>query len=123
MLRKTLARLLVAGLTCAGGIVLVAQTASAMPVVHYDPMAKTSGSNILPAAWVYVQTRHGHRYRARRAGYGYYYGGYWYARPWWTIGIGPVIVYNPALYGPRYRYRRPGYGYYHHGYWYRRHWW
>ena len=26
------------------------------------------------------------RYRHRRRGYGYYYGGWWYASPWWTYG-------------------------------------
>ena len=67
--------------------------------------------------------RYGPRYAYRRAGYGYYHGGYWYARPWWTVGVGPVVVYNSALYGPRYRYRRAGYVYRHGGYWYRRRWW
>jgi len=37
--------------------------------------------------WRYT-ARYGPRYRYRRAGYGYYYGGYWYARPWWAIGVG-----------------------------------
>ena len=30
---------------------------------------------------------HGHRYRHKRHGYSYYYGGYWYATPWWTFPI------------------------------------
>ena len=38
--------------------------------------------------WVYSGKKHGARYRYKRKGYGYYYGGYWYARPWWTICIG-----------------------------------
>jgi hypothetical protein len=37
--------------------------------------------------WRYT-ARYGPRYRYRHAGYGYYYGGYWYARPWWGIGVG-----------------------------------
>jgi len=41
-------------------------------------------------AWVY-SSRYGHRYRARRAGYGYYYGGWWYARPYWQPGINLCI--------------------------------
>jgi hypothetical protein len=28
--------------------------------------------------------RHRH-FRRRRPGYGYYYGGWWYARPWWMV--------------------------------------
>jgi len=38
--------------------------------------------------WVYDSHRYGPRYRYRRAGYGYYYGGYYYARPWWGVGVG-----------------------------------
>jgi hypothetical protein len=73
---------------------------------------------------VYSARVYGPRYRYRRAGYGYYYGGYWYARPWWTVGVAaPVVVYNARLYGPRYRYHRAGYGFYHGGYYYRRRWW
>jgi hypothetical protein len=75
-------------------------------------------------AWRYT-ARYGPRYRYRRAGYGYYYGGYWYARPWWTVGVGPVVVAPGyiAAYGPRYRYARAGYRFYHRGYYYHRRWW
>jgi hypothetical protein len=38
--------------------------------------------------WVYSSSKHGPRYRAKRSGYAYYYGGYYYSRPWWTICIG-----------------------------------
>jgi hypothetical protein len=31
---------------------------------------------------------HGPRYRYRYRGYNHYYGGYWYAFPWWTAGYG-----------------------------------
>jgi hypothetical protein len=41
-------------------------------------------------AWVY-SSRYGHRYRARRAGYAYYYGGWWYPRPYWQPGISICI--------------------------------
>src|SRR5438105_13902830 len=75
--------------------------------------------------WRY-SARYGPRYGYRRPGYGYYYGGYWYARPWWTIDVGvpfgPVVEYAP-IYGPRYPYWRPGFGFYHRGYYYRRRWW
>ncbi|MFL5258236.1 MAG: hypothetical protein ACJ8AS_00670 [Hyphomicrobiales bacterium] len=48
--------------------------------------------------WVYNK-RFGPRYRYRRAGYGYYYGGYWYARPWWTLGpaYGPYWGPGPGI--------------------------
>jgi hypothetical protein len=36
--------------------------------------------------WVYNRSNNGLRYRHRRGTYAYYYGGYYYARPWWTIG-------------------------------------
>ena len=40
--------------------------------------------------WVY-SNRYGPRYKVRRPGYGYYYGGYYYARPYWTPGINLCI--------------------------------
>ena len=45
--------------------------------------------------WRYNSHRYGPRYRAYRPGYGYYYGGYWYRRPWWTFTV-PVPVPAPA---------------------------
>ena len=78
-------------------------------------------ANIEPVGtWVYVPDRHGKRYKAKRKGYGYRYGGYWYAEPWWRY-INDW-VYAPK-YGKRYRHRYPGYGYYYGGYWYPRPWW
>jgi hypothetical protein len=41
-------------------------------------------------AWVY-SSRYGHRYRHRHAGFGYYYGGWWYPRPYWQPGINLCI--------------------------------
>src|SRR4051794_39625163 len=29
---------------------------------------------------------YGHRYHHRHSGYNYSYGGWWYPRPWWTLG-------------------------------------
>ena len=42
--------------------------------------------------WRYDAHRYGSRYRSYRSGYGYYYGGYWYRRPWWTLMV-PVVPY------------------------------
>ncbi len=43
------------------------------------------------------------RYRVRRPGYRYFYGGYYYARPWWTLRapavVVPVPVPAPRAYG------------------------
>jgi len=51
--------------------------------------------------WRYNSRRYGPRYRAYRPGYGYYYGGYWYRRPWWTFTVpvpapAPVPAYGNA---------------------------
>ncbi|CAN5257979.1 hypothetical protein BH10PSE7_BH10PSE7_38370 [soil metagenome] len=35
----------------------------------------------------YDRHRHGNRYAKRQGRYTYYYGGYYYDRPWWTIGV------------------------------------
>lgn len=49
--------------------------------------------------WNYNRRHHGARYRYKRPGYGYHYGGYWYPRPWWGAGFGgfggPTIVIRP----------------------------
>jgi hypothetical protein len=123
MLRKTLVALIVTGFVSSAGIEVGTNSVAAAVPAGYSPMTTTANANIQPVAWVYVKGKHGARYKHKRGGYGYYYGGWWYARPWWTIGVGPVAVYTPGLYGPRYKYKRAGYGYYHKGYWYRKKWW
>lgn len=35
----------------------------------------------------YSRRYHGPRYRYRRSGYPYFYGGYYYSVPWWTFGF------------------------------------
>ena len=47
--------------------------------------------------FVYTK-RYGPRYRYRHGRYTYFYGGYYYARPWWTLGVG---VYPRPYYGCR----------------------
>jgi hypothetical protein len=42
----------------------------------------------------YDSRRHGHRHRQARPGYHHYYGGYYYANPWW---IGPSIGFGLSL--------------------------
>ncbi|MGF7159090.1 hypothetical protein FHS85_000700 [Rhodoligotrophos appendicifer] len=40
----------------------------------------------------YNRNKYGPRYKYKRPGYGYYYGGYYYAQPWWTVGLPPGFV-------------------------------
>jgi hypothetical protein len=110
-------RKLLAATILAGGLGLASGSASAMLPVHPGSPAIKTG-NFVPVAttvvkkkvvrkkngrvvtttttkrWAYNRGRHGQRYRARRAGYRYYYGGYYYAQPWWTIAPGLSISIN-----------------------------
>jgi hypothetical protein len=88
MLRKTLAALIIAGVTSSAGMELGTQPAAAT-AAGYVPMAIKANGNFQAVRWVYVKGKHGARYRYRHGGYRYYYGGYWYARPWWTIAVAP----------------------------------
>jgi hypothetical protein len=122
MLRKTVAAVLVAAFASSAGLEFAAQPASAMPTGSVPDTFKIN-SNVQPAAWVYVPGKHGKRWKNKRAGYGYYYGGWWYARPWWTIGPAPgPWVYGPK-YGKRYKYRYGPYVYYYNGWYYPKPWW
>ena len=61
---------------------------SSSPLVKAYVVVKKKGHN--KKVWVY-SNRYGPRYKVRRPGYGYYYGGYYYARPYWTPGINLCI--------------------------------
>ena len=121
MLRKTVAAVVMAAFAGVAGLEYASVPASA--AVPYVPAPLVSGdSNIQPVAtWVYVKGKHGNRYLYKKPGYGYFYGGYWYKRPWWKVG--PTWVYLPNKHGYRWKAKRPGYGYYYGGYWYRKPWW
>ncbi len=43
----------------------------------------------------YSRSKYGPRYKARRPGYTYYYGGYYYARPWWGAAVPGAIIVLP----------------------------
>jgi hypothetical protein len=110
MLKIKLAAVLMATAFGAATLGADAITAGATPVTGMVPGIATTDTNLQSVAvvkkkktvvrkkgkvtkrttWVYSSGRHGPRYRYKRAGYGYYYGGYWYRRPWWTYG-GPGI--------------------------------
>jgi BA14K-like protein len=36
--------------------------------------------------WRYDRHHHGRRYAYRHRGYNFFFGGFWYARPWWNYG-------------------------------------
>jgi hypothetical protein len=124
MLKKSVAAIALAAFMGTVGLEFAAAPARA--AVTYVPAPTLQGDpNIQQVAtFVYVKGKHGKRYKAKRAGYGYYYGGFWYAKPWWKYGGGPVVwVYNPNKYGPRYKAKRAGYGYFYKGYYYKRPYW
>jgi hypothetical protein len=104
MLRKNLAAVFVAAAIGATGVYI--GTATAMPISSDLPDTVTSDPNFIlihkgpkghkhvrdkNKRWVYSSGRHGPRYRARRMGYGYYYNGWYYQRPWWQVDPGIFI--------------------------------
>ena len=49
---------------------------------------KKNGNKVVrTTTWHYDANRHGHRYRHRTGAYAYYYNGYYYEQPWWTIAV------------------------------------
>ncbi len=45
----------------------------------------------------YDRHRDGSRYSHRRNGYTHFYGGYWYASPWWVISVPRVVIPVPLV--------------------------
>jgi hypothetical protein len=45
----------------------------------------------------YDARKHGHRVKIRTGKYVHFHGGYWYASPWWTVAVPPVVVGVPAF--------------------------
>jgi hypothetical protein len=101
MLRKNLAAVVVAAAVGTTGICI--GTATAMPISSNLPDTVKSDPNLIlihkgkkghthkKKKWVYSSGRHGPRYRGRRAGYVYFYDGWWYQRPWWQVDPGIFI--------------------------------
>jgi hypothetical protein len=139
-------RILFAAAIFAGGIGITAGGASATVVSPLTSPVVENG-NYMPAATVvkkrivkrrngrvvtttttrYDRARHGQRYRQKSGSYAYYRNGYYYNRPWWTVGA-PVVtrsgwVYNSRHHGQRYRHRHDGYGYRYGSYYYAQPWW
>jgi len=72
-------------MTVFGGTSPVIQRDSAVQLVVEHRKVKKEGHN--KKVWVYNRRVHGVRYGYKHGPYRYYYGGYYYARPWWTIGV------------------------------------
>ncbi|MBL8905816.1 MAG: hypothetical protein JNM20_03985 [Rhizobiales bacterium] len=123
MLRKTVTAAVMVAFAGVAGFEYASMPASA--AMPYAPMPPAvANPDIQQAAvWVYVPNKHGKRYKKKYPGYGYYYNGWWYAKPWWKYGGPRVWVYDPGLYGPRYKVKKYGYPYYYKGYYYKRPWW
>jgi hypothetical protein len=100
MLRTKLAAIVVAA---AFGLTDLIVPVSALPLNGNIPEVAKSGPNLVlvhqgkkghkhvKKKWVYSGSKHGKRYRAKRTGYAYYYGGWWYPRPWWRTDPGLFI--------------------------------
>ena len=111
---------ILAGALSAGALTLSASattvSGSPVPIVN-----KPSASNLQLVAqrrvqrrvWVYNRRAHGPRFAYRHGRYRYYYGGWWYPRPWWAVapGVGIAVVPGYGYAYPGYAYGTPGYVY------------
>ena len=123
MLRRTVAAMVVAAFAGVTGLEFAAMPANATMPTGSVPIATKSDPNIQPVAWVYAKGKHGKRFKVKTKGYPYFYGGYYYARPWWTYGAGPNWVYVSKKHGKRFKVKAAGYPYYYGGYYYAKPWW
>ena len=97
MIRSKLTAGLIAGVLSAFTFGLVGSAANAVTPLATGYAVSSPASIELAATkkvvvkkghkkWVYTK-KYGKRYKARRPGYVYYYGGWWYPRPWWRPGV------------------------------------
>jgi hypothetical protein len=104
MLKSRLAAGTIVSLLSAFGLGLLGSTAHALtPIGSRIEVGQPTGIQKVARVvrvgrrgWVYRRA-YGPRYRFRRAGFGYYYGGWWYPRPWWTVGPGYGPYWGPGL--------------------------
>jgi len=91
-----------AALVAAGTTLVTMGTASAITPSLAGPAGAsqtgTAGNVVKAGVYIGINPWWGRypRYRYRRPGYGYYHGGYWYARPYWTV---PAPAPVPRAYG------------------------
>jgi hypothetical protein len=68
---------------------LAVGSASALPLSNLGGQAQAPSSNIELVAqkkWQYDGSRHGKRFRKRDKDHVHFYGGFWYASPFWMLG-------------------------------------
>ena len=103
-------------LAVAAATLLTAAPVSAAPVSGGTPLILPSSAHVQLAdwnvrhhRWVYNPRIYGPRFAYRHGPYRYYYGGWWYARPWW--GTAPVAGFAvaPEVVEPGYTVVEPGY--------------
>jgi hypothetical protein len=129
----TLCKGLVAGLAFGLAAIGVSGSASAVPATAGQSAISDlrgeirSEGDVIRVATQWDRRRHGDRKRGRSGKYRYYHGGYYYATPWWQVGMVPGVVigvptpWSPAWFSycerkyPRFN-RRTG-RYYHKGSW------
>src|SRR5436190_5616873 len=109
---------IVAAALSAGALTLPASattvSGSPVPMVNKSPASNlqlVAQRRVQRRVWVYNRRAHGPRFAYRHGRYRYYYGGWWYPRPWWGVGPGVGIAVVPG-YGyayPGYAYGTPGY--------------
>jgi len=106
MLREGLIVAITATITSGFGLGVIAPIASAMTAIGNTSTIITAPDPNIQLAhmqkriirknghrnmvWAYNRRNNGVRYRYRHGPYAYYYGGYYYSRPWWTFG-GPGL--------------------------------
>jgi hypothetical protein len=84
------------------GVLTLSASAATVPGSPIPLVNQSSASNVQLAAhrnvhrrvWVYNRRAHGPRFAYRHGRYRYYYGGWWYPRPWW-YGPGSSFAGNP----------------------------
>ena len=81
-------QILLSSALAVGLVVGVSSISSAAPITAPSGVELLSqAQSVLPVEQIrhrkYRRHRHGRRHRSRRRGHRHYYGGYWYAYPWW----------------------------------------
>ena len=72
-----------------GAAVFSGGPVSATAITVPKPIA--TNSDVQTVSWKYIPSRHGKRFHHKTAKYHFYYGGYWYASPFW-LQLGPVTL-------------------------------
>ena len=91
----------IAALSGASAMTLAVMPGAALQVFHADgkivQVAQKKKHRHYKNWDEYHRYKGGHRYRHRRDGYTYFYGGYYYASPWWTVVVPLPVITLPGL--------------------------